>query len=368
MVSVARSGARSPASQNSRRRVVISLALTLALLGLGIGVSGEFSAPLLGRRLVWPLLRLIFFIGLGLLAGQWVEFAGWTRRLAVLARPLFRVARLGDRCAAAFTTAFISGVAANAMLYGYFQDRSLTRGELILANLMNQVPAFFLHLPTTLFIVVPLTGWAGVLYFLLTFLALGIRTLGVMLYGYLKGARPPAVSNAEAQGQGAAGGSHPPPGTQSFREFWKKIPKKFPQRLLRIAVYVVPIYTAVFVVNALGAFDQARNWLAAYVTTTFVPMESLSVVILSFAAEFTSGFAAAGALQDAGVLTVSQTVLALLAGNVIAFPIRALRHQLPRYMGIFTPKLGLQLLLLGQGLRVGSILLVGIGYYGLTSM
>ena len=92
-------------------------------------------------------------------------------------------------------------------------------------------------------------------------------------------------------------------------------------------------------------------------------MESLSVVILSFAAEFTSGFAAAGALLDAGVLTVKQTVLALLIGNILAFPIRALRHQLPRYIGIFSPKMGTQLLLMGQGLRVTSIIMMGVLYY-----
>ena len=58
--------------------------------------------------------------------------------------------------------------------------------------------------------------------------------------------------------------------------------------------------------------------------------------------------------------------LALLIGNVTAFPIRALRHQLPHYMGIYTPRMGTQLLLMGQGLRVLSILLVGFVYYLLT--
>ena len=94
-----------------------------------------------------------------------------------------------------------------------------------------------------------------------------------------------------------------------------------------------------------------------------MPVESLSVVILSFAAEFTSGFAAAGALMEAGVLTVKQTVIALLMGNVLAFPIRALRHQIPRYMGIFSPKMGLQLLLSGQVFRVVSIIMMGLLYY-----
>ncbi|MFW5874621.1 MAG: nucleoside recognition protein, partial [bacterium] len=60
---------------------------------------------------------------------------------------------------------------------------------------------------------------------------------------------------------------------------------------------------------------------------------------------------------------VKQTVLALIAGNIIAFPVRALRHQLPRYMGIFKPKTGMQLLLLGQFFRVVSLVAVTVVYY-----
>jgi hypothetical protein len=54
--------------------------------------------------------------------------------------------------------------------------------------------------------------------------------------------------------------------------------------------------------------------------------------------------------------------VALLAGNVLAFPIRALRHQLPHYMGIFQPRMGTQLLVMGQILRIGSLMLVGAVY------
>jgi hypothetical protein len=98
-----------------------------------------------------------------------------------------------------------------------------------------------------------------------------------------------------------------------------------------------------------------------------VPVEALSLVVLGFAAEFTSGFAAAGALLQEGVLTVNQPVLALLIGNITAFPIRALRHQLPQLMGIFTPKLGFQMLMLGQGFRIASLALAGALYYVVPS-
>jgi hypothetical protein len=94
----------------------------------------------------------------------------------------------------------------------------------------------------------------------------------------------------------------------------------------------------------------------------------MSVVIFSLVAEFTSGFAAAGALLEAGALTVRETVIALLLGNVVATPVRALRHQLPYYMGIFRPKLGVLLIVLGQTLRVISVIIVGAAYVLLTAL
>lgn len=63
------------------------------------------------------------------------------------------------------------------------------------------------------------------------------------------------------------------------------------------------------------------------------------------------------------MLTVKQAVMALLVGNVVAFPVRALKHQLPRLMGIFTPVMGMQLMLLEQGVRVVSLAVVGGEYY-----
>lgn len=337
--------------------LALSTGFSVLIIALGWASVEALTAQRMAAQLLWPLARLLFFITMGLVLGQVIEGTDWTRRLAVVAAPLFRFSRLGLRCSAAFTTAFFSGVAANAMLLNFFKEEKITRRQLFLSNLMNQFPAFFLHLPTTFFIVIPLTGWAGGLYFLLTFIALVVRTVLVVVYGRMTCNADPsetaAIADAHTQesNPGKAGG------------VIESITRRLPGRLMRIVVYVVPIYALVFMVNAMGGFDMARQWMARFVVTSVLPVESLSVVILSFAAEFTSGFAAAGALMEAGVLTVKQTVLALLAGNIVAFPIRALRHQLPRYMGIFSPKMGLQLLLLGQSLRVVSLIIVGMIYY-----
>ncbi|CAB1077783.1 Predicted cobalt transporter in sulfate-reducing delta-proteobacteria [Olavius algarvensis Delta 1 endosymbiont] len=344
------------ADQKQFRSLAASLAISLAVIAGALALVDDLNPSLIMSRLLWPLTRLMLFIVLGLVIGQVIEASGWIRPMAVLARPLFRFGRLGDHCSAAFTAAFFSGVTANAMLLDFFKDGHITRRQLYLSNFINQLPAFFLHLPTTFFIVIPLTGWAGALYFLITFLAVVLRTMVLLVFGRLV---LPPVEPAAAYSPGAA-----PPGKKKMRStIGQRIKSRLPRRVARIAVYVVPIYSLVFILNAMGLFQVLREALAGYVVTSFMPMESLSVIILSFAAEFTSGFAAAGALLEAGVLTVKQTVLALLIGNVLAFPVRALRHQLPRYIGIFAPKMGTQLLLLGQGLRVSSIILVGVAYY-----
>lgn len=345
---------RSRKKRRPYRALFFSLTITVLLLLYGlVAVDGMDQATVVSA-LLFPLGRLLLFIFLGLIFGQIIESTGWTKHLAVLAGPMFRYGKLGMRCSAAFTTAFVSGVAANAMLLGYYKDELISRRQLYLANFINQLPAYFLHLPTTFFIVVPLTGRAGLIYFGLTLAAALLRTVLFVLYGHL--ALPGDAVDAKVEESPVTEGKAKLSVVESIR-------KKIPGRITTIAVWVLPIYTIVFLLNQLGLFTRANQFLNNYFVTGFVPIEALSVVILSFAAEFTTGFAAAGAMLDAGVITVKQTVIALIVGNIMAFPLRALRHQLPRYIGIFSPKMGTQILLMGQGFRIVSLIVVTVFYY-----
>ena len=347
------------ASQKGRpvfRPLILSLIISGLILIGGVILIPDLDMRQILAKLLQPLTRLMLFITIGLLVGQIIEASGWTKSLAALARPLFRFGRLGDHCGAAFTAAFFSGVTANAMLLGFFEDGKITRKQLFLSNFLNQLPAFFLHLPTTFFIVIPLTGWAGGIYFLITFSAVVLRTVLFLVYGHF-GLSPAVLEDGLAKTGELSSKA------KKSKDVWQRIKSRLPRRLAGIAVYVVPIYILVYTLNVMGMFQLLRETLSDFVVTTFMPMESLSVIILSFAAEFTSGFAAAGALLEAGVLTIKQTVIALLIGNILAFPVRALRHQLPRYIGIFSPKMGSQILLLGQGFRITSLMVVGLLYY-----
>ena len=341
-------------------RLGISTFLSAVILLAGIVFLDDLEAHQIASRLVYPLMRMLAFISIGLVVGQLIEAGGWTRQLAVVSRPAFRFANLGDACGAAFTAAFFSGITANAMLFDFYSDGRIGKKQLFLANLFNHFPAYFLHLPTTIFIVLPLTGMAGAIYFAMTFAALLLRCLCVLVVGRFSPGIAAAGREPARPGDEAA--DYPPDEKSGL---WVRIRSRFPRRLAGVVIYVVPIYVLIFILNAAGLFRWAETFMARTVVTGFLPIESLSLVILSFVAEFTSGFAAAGALLNNGVLTVKQAALALVIGNVVAFPMRAIRHQLPRYMGIFSPRLGTQLLLFGQGCRVASIVVVAMVYYWL---
>jgi hypothetical protein len=86
------------------------------------------------------------------------------------------------------------------------------------------------------------------------------------------------------------------------------------------------------------------------------------VIVLQISGDFSAGAAAAGALLENDLISVKGIVLALVAGNLLSSPMRAFRHQLPVYAGIFKPGLALQLIMANQGLRVGSLAVLGVLY------
>jgi hypothetical protein len=88
--------------------------------------------------------------------------------------------------------------------------------------------------------------------------------------------------------------------------------------------------------------------------------------VFQLGGHFAAGLAAAGALLAAGTLNYREIILALLVGNVLSSPIRAVRHQFPYYAGIFNPRLALELIFYNQSFRMGSIILVGLGFYVLS--
>jgi hypothetical protein len=332
--------------------LALSLLVSITWLGLG-GASHRLTVVKLYHQLGSPLLRLLIYMGVGLLVGQAIESLGWASKLGGWTAPVLRWGHLKRESGAAFTAAFFSKILANTMLWTFYQEEKISREEMTLTYLFNGgLPVYLLHLPTTFFIILPLTREAGLIYLGLTGVAALLRSMVIL--GYARW-RLPAGTDA---GPAVPERILPVRKEKVSQEIWRK----FRRRFSRVVLFTLPIYFLIFLMNDWGLFKWLREATASHVALGFLPVEAASVVIFSVAAEFTSGMAAAGAFLQTGALTVHQTVLALVLGNIVATPIRALRHQLPSHVGIFSPGLGTKLLLLSQGLRVLSLVLVAVPY------
>ena len=203
----------------------------LVLCGLAVIFQDTVDTAFLsdpGRawnRVVWPLLRLSFFISVGLFAALIIEGAGWTRRLTILARPFMRWGHLSNHMGSAFTTSFVSGISSLAMLSGFLREGAMGKKDLTLAVLLDTFPSYFLHLPTTFFIILPLVGKAGLVYLLVTLGAALLRFCSLLVYTRFSLPVPEAAPLS-------TGHQHP-----NWRGLFRTAAKRLSKRLISFATH-----------------------------------------------------------------------------------------------------------------------------------
>jgi len=317
----------------------------------------------LWHDLIWPLLRLLGLLSISLFLANLIESLNWTSKIAALARPLLRLGNLSDISSASFTMALFSGISANTMLSEAYEQKKISRKELILANLFNSLPTYFLHLPTVSFITAPMIKGAAIIYVGITFSAAILRTFSILIISRFLLPRP--ERNDEMQVEG------PIEANDGWKSGWNTILQKswarFRKRIHSIIRFTIPIYIIIFWLHKAGIFTTMEKMMATYLS--FLPWltpESMGIITLQIAAEFTAGLAAAGALLQAGSMTYREIILALLVGNILSSPIRAIRHQFPYYAGIFQPKVAAELIFYNQIFRIGSLMIMGSIYYVLS--
>ena len=314
------------------------------------------TLALLWRELGYPLVRLLAFLSIGLIVAGFIEAMNWTRKMSVVTAPMIRFGHLSDLTGAAFSMAFFSGVTANTMLSEAYDQGKLSKKELLLANMFNSLPAYFLHLPTTFFLTLSLIKGAAFIYIGLTLGAALLRTLGIaVLSHFLLGSKNLTGTHGQKKTESV-----------SFRQAGKRTLARFKKRIRKIIRLTFPIYIVFFWLSEEGMFQLLEEFMADHLSfLSWLSPKAVSIIALQIAAEFSAGLVAAGALLQDGTMTYKEIVFTLLIGNVLSSPIRAVRHQFPYYAGIFKPRLALQLIVFNQSFRAFSIVLVTLLYFWL---
>ncbi|MFI3271049.1 MAG: hypothetical protein R3Y11_02945 [Pseudomonadota bacterium] len=317
--------------------------------------------PDIWANLIKPLLRLLCYMSIGLVVANIIEAMNWTRGLAKLAGPLVRLGHMRDVAGTSFSIAFISAISANSLLSQSYDNGEISKRELIFANLFNSLPANLTHLPTLFIMTYSAIGWPAVVYMSLTVGAAALRTVVTILAGRVL---LPPLSLVPEGCVSCRLDEHKEKSSQGFRARVDMVTRRLRKRLPKIVYFTVPVYVFMFMMQRLGCFQTAQDWLAGHIGfIEFLKPEAVGIVVFHLVAEFGAALAAASSVFTNGTLSEKDIVLALLVGNILSTPMRAFRHQFPSYAGYFKPSLAFNLVVANQLLRAASIIFMAWLYY-----
>lgn len=312
---------------------------------------------LLWFDLCWPIIRITGSVIAGLLVAHLIESLSWSNKISRISRPMTTLAHLSPTATTSFALAFVSGIAANSLLAEAFSTKKISKTELMLANLFNSLPRFFLHLPTVFFLTLPFIKSAAFMYLGLTLLAAVLQTAIVIVLGRLMLEKPQQnVENPEPKQDKKE--------TSDWIQITKKFSRRLQKRIIRLLQFMIPIYILFYLLGKYGIFSHLEKIIVekAWFLSWLQP-QSLSIILLHVTTEFSAGLAAASVMIADNSLSAKQVILALMIGNLLSTPVRAIRHQFPYYSGIYPFRTAVELIVASQCLRAASIVLVTVGFY-----
>ncbi len=237
-------------------------------------------------------------------------------------KPILSKLNLDEVTVTAVAVCFVSPVVAYSMLSQALKEGRIDEREVIAASFLSSFPATLSHIYTFFLpFVIPLLGWAGVLYTALRLLVALVKS-GV---GFLLALR------------WKKDGSHEIGGIER-----KKVDplKSTLENLKRIIPTMAITYLAVSLLSTYGFFERFKEVLE------FLPFDP-NVLTIS-AVEFVNLRAAivlASGMLEKGILSWKLVVVGLILGNVVTLSTRFVKHSLPIHLSLFG-KLGVKIVVL----------------------
>ncbi len=247
---------------------------------------------------------------------------GIMEKISAKIEPLLSRLNLDQVTVASVAVCFVSPVAAYSMLAQALKENKIDEREVIAASFLNSFPATFSHI-YSFFIpfVIPILGWAGVVYTALRLLVAMIKSaIGFILA--LKWKKKRVVVRREVKGSKV----------DPLKSTW--------DNLKRVTPIMAVTYLIVSILSAYGFFDSFKEIFR------FLPLDP-NVITVS-AVEFVNVRAAvvlAAGMLDRGILSPKWVVIGLILGNVITFSTRFVKHSLPLHVSLFG-RLGVKIVVL----------------------
>jgi hypothetical protein len=195
-------------------------------------------------------------------------------------------------------------------------------------------------------VLIPLLGMTGLIYFGILMLIGFIKTLVIMLAGkFLLEKRDHKPVDRPTEGR------------LPLKEAFKIGLQASKGTVKRILCMTIPIFFVVCVLITIGAFDLLAGHLGGICEYFPIPAAGLSIIAAQFA-NFIAAHSTAGTLLSTGVLTSKEVILTLLVGDVLSSVMMLMKYMIPYYVGIFGPRIGMQILVIATAIRTVVMLAV----------
>lgn len=242
---------------------------------------------------------------------------GYMERITLSIQPLLRRFGVSEIAVLSVATCFVSPTASYSLLSQAWREGKVDERGVVAISFLNSFPSVFSHLYSYFIpFVIPVLGFAGIVYTLTRFAVAIVKSL----FGFL------------------------------FLRKWSgniiekdvKITTASPsENILRISVIMAASYFVVSLASELGIFNTLAD------TLSFLPINSnsLAIAVVEFFNIRAAVVVAAGFI-DSG-MHWKWAVVGLILGNVISFSARAVKHSLPMHVSFFG-KFGIKIVALNS--------------------
>lgn len=285
---------------------------------------------------------LLLIAGISCFLGAIFEMRNWVRWASFAAKPLIKYSRLPDICGTAFLTAILSNNAANSMISGAHEDKTITHREMLLAALANSFPTKVYHNLKVVYLI-PLLGMAGFIYFGVQFLSGFIRTFIVLTIARL-GSDKISDSLQEKEYK-----------VLPWKETIVKARKRTARLLTKILKIAIPLYLIIHTLKHFGVFKVLEGNIPDSLSSVLSP-DIISIIVARLA-NLTSAAQLGKDLLNSGDITAYQIVIALCIGNIVTMPFRTVQRNLTTAMSIFPRKDAIMIVSIVQGSRIIAALI-----------
>ncbi len=287
---------------------------------------------------------------LGIVLMELLIELGWIQKLGYVTAPFMRFGHLREEVGVSFLVSFGSPTAGNSMIAQLNKKGLIDNKETLLSSLVTSFPATFIFLRDLLPVLAILLGTTGLIYLGIVVGVGFLRTAITLVAGrIILPPKEPIVIRQELK-------------KKKLGTAFKNAISFSLAPLKRIIPTMIVAAIIVFQLIDIGFFDVISAYLKDIPVLKYLPPQGLPVIAAWFASNI-GAYTIAGNLLAEGIMSSREIVITLLVGRVLSSIVR-LRFTVPYYTGIFSPKLGMQVMLLStlmqEGLTVMVIILLTV--------